>query len=179
VIDEPQLGPRQNAARDACKRVPGREVTGRKGHIVAVAIEVVGLSKIFRGSTESLAAYPLLFVHEPVRGRAPEPCGPVLVDHVHAIAPAIRKLVAERDRWSELSRRAITTAPEEVRWHRYVERAEDFLATVPEAVQRNERRARWRRNALRRHSTGLKKSMPRSNEYGPTEMRSLPIDPRS
>jgi hypothetical protein len=53
--------------------------------------------------------------------------GALVVDEVDEIAPALRELLADAGRWSELSRRGRDTAPAEVAWDRYVERVRAFL----------------------------------------------------
>jgi hypothetical protein len=62
--------------------------------------------------------------------------GALVVDRVEDIAPAVRALLGDRDRWRELSRRAMESAPEEVRWDGYVSRADRFFRSPrPEPPQ--------------------------------------------
>jgi glycosyltransferase involved in cell wall biosynthesis len=59
--------------------------------------------------------------------------GAVLVDDVDQIPDATRKLLSDRARWEEMSRRGRETAPREVEWGDYVERVRGFLSAPPTA----------------------------------------------
>ena len=60
-----------------------------------------------------------------------EATGAVVVDHVDQLAPTIRTLLAHDSWLVELSKRAIVTAAEEVRWDAYADRVARFLQSVP------------------------------------------------
>jgi hypothetical protein len=55
--------------------------------------------------------------------------GAVLVDTVEEIAPAIRSLLGEADRWESMSSLGRETAPRQVDWGAYLERVDEFLRT--------------------------------------------------
>jgi hypothetical protein len=56
-----------------------------------------------------------------------EAAGSVVVDEIDELAPAIRELLADSDRWSEMSARAIATSRDEVSWAPYRQRVSEFL----------------------------------------------------
>ena len=62
-------------------------------------------------------------------GLTPE-SGAIIVDEVAEIAPAVRSLMADEERWRALSERAMQTAPEEVAWEPYVRRVNEFIASI-------------------------------------------------
>jgi glycosyltransferase involved in cell wall biosynthesis len=53
--------------------------------------------------------------------------GAVVVDEVAELAPALRTLLEDDARWSEMSSRGRDTAPQEVDWELYIERVREFL----------------------------------------------------
>lgn len=60
-----------------------------------------------------------------------EDSGALVVETVQELAPAIRALLSDDQRWRELSKRAVDSARREVDWNRYVDRVRTFLAAVP------------------------------------------------
>ncbi|MBV9471362.1 MAG: hypothetical protein JO206_00240 [Solirubrobacterales bacterium] len=63
-----------------------------------------------------------------------EDAGAVVVDDVSDLAPAVHALLANEDRWRELSTRAAGTAASEVDWLAYVDRVRSFISSVPPAA---------------------------------------------
>jgi hypothetical protein len=60
-----------------------------------------------------------------------EAAGAYTVDVVEEMAPAIRGLLHDRERWRGLSERGREQAREESNWERYVERVGEVLSAVP------------------------------------------------
>jgi hypothetical protein len=60
-----------------------------------------------------------------------ESAGALTVGGVDELAGAVRKLVTDQDRWTELSQRGVLAAEQEVNWNVYLERVRDFLGAVP------------------------------------------------
>jgi hypothetical protein len=88
--------------------------------------------------------------------------GAVLVDDMVELAPAVRALLSDPDRWAGLSERAIRTAAEQVDWDAYVGRVATWADALPEADIGSGARAamgaalaRWLADRFAEHQSSL------------------------